>query len=191
MIRYAFWLLLVNSSAHAADLWTYWVEPCSEAAAIDSRCRKEDPELARWALEAWQQSGAGALVVKPVAQERSARLRIHWVTGRSQLYGEARPFAFEGKRGADVYVLPSMARAGEDPLLRETVVYLTCLHETGHALGLAHTDAFADIMYTFQLGGDIAEYFGRFRRQLKTRGDIARANAISPADHAALAAALR
>ena len=191
MIRFAFWLLLVSFRAQAADLWTYWIEPCSEAKATDSNCKKDDPELARWALEAWQKSGAGALILKPATQEQSARLRIHWVTGRSQLYGEARPFAFEGKRGADVYVLPSIARAGEDPLLRETVVYLTCLHETGHALGLAHTDAFADIMYTFQFGGNIAEYFGRFRRQLKTRPDIARTNAISEADRAALVAALR
>ena len=87
-------------------------------------------------------------------------------------------------------MLPSMARAGEDQLLRETVVYLTCLHETGHALGLAHTAAFADIMYTFQYGGDIAEYFGRFRRKLKAREDIARTSAISVADHSALMLAL-
>ena len=76
------------------------------------------------------------------------------------------------------------------PLLRETMVYLTCLHETGHALGLAHTAAFADIMYTFQFGGDIGEYFGRFRRKLSVRGDIARTSAISAADQAALMLAL-
>jgi len=186
MKQYAFWLLLASAPAHAADVWTYWVEPCSESTAVESHCKPGDPELARWALNAWQQSAAGALVLKPVVAEQAARLRVHWVTGRSQLYGEARPFAFDGKRGADVYVLPSIARSGEDPLLRETVVYLTCLHETGHALGLAHTDAFADIMYTFQFGGDIPEYFGRFRRQLKLRADIARTSAISAADHAAL-----
>ena len=188
------WLLLLSSlacsPACAADLWTYWVEPCTEAAAVESHCKTGDAELARWALEAWQQSSGGTLRVQAVALEQAARLRVHWVTGRSQLYGEARPIEFAGQRGAEVYVLPSMARAGEDQLLRETVVYLTCLHETGHALGLAHTAAFADIMYTFQYGGDIAEYFGRFRRKLKAREDIARTSAISVADHSALMLAL-
>ena len=72
----------------------------------------------------------------------------------------------------NIYVLPSVA-PGDDPLLRETIVYLTCLHESGHAFGLAHTHNFADIMYSFQYGGDIAAYFGRYRARLKTRADIA------------------
>ena len=180
--------LAASAPAWAADVWSYWVEPCTADTAEQSHCKAGDPELARWALEAWQRSSGGALGVKPVAIEQAARLRVYWVTGRSQLYGEARPIAFEGKRGSQVYVLPSAARRGEDPLDRETVVYLTCLHETGHALGLAHTDKFADIMYSFQFGGDIAEYFGRFRRQLKTRADIAKTDAISAADHSALMA---
>ncbi len=191
MKRCTFWLLLASSTAEAAELWTYWIEPCANATASEASCKPGDAELARWALDAWRKSAEGALTLKPVAQESAARLRIYWVSGRSQLYGEARPFAFEGKRGAQVHVLPSIVRPGEDALLRETVVYLTCLHETGHALGLAHTDGFADIMYTFQFGGDIPEYFGRFRRQLKVRGDIAHTNAISAADRAALLATLR
>ena len=183
----ALWFLLVSFPASAAELWTYWVEPCASA---ESGCTPGDTELARWALEAWQRSAGGALQVKPVADEQAARLRLYWVTGRSQLYGEARPIAFAGKRGAAVYVLPSAMRTGEDPLDRETVVYLTCLHETGHALGLAHTDRFADIMYSFQFGGDIPEYFARYRRKLRTRADIAQASAISDEDHKALLAAL-
>ena len=49
----------------------------------------------------------------------------------------------------DIYVLPSVAPTA-DALLRETIVYLTCLHESGHAFGLPHTRNFADIMYSFQ-----------------------------------------
>jgi hypothetical protein len=61
-------------------------------------------------------------------------------------------------------------------------VYLTCLHETGHALGLPHTAAFDDIMYSFQYGGDIAEYFGRYRRRLQARDDIHKNAGMSEAD---------
>jgi len=71
-----------------------------------------------------------------------------------------------------------------DRLLRDAIVYLTCLHETGHALGLSHTAVFADIMYSFQYGGDIEEYFGRYRRKLETRGDIAKNSGMSGADRA-------
>jgi predicted Zn-dependent protease len=69
-------------------------------------------------------------------------------------------------------------------------VYLTCLHETGHALGLSHTVEFADIMYTFQAGGDIPEYFGRYRRQIKTRADIEKVTGTSSNDRARLLAVL-
>jgi predicted Zn-dependent protease len=87
-------------------------------------------------------------------------------------------------------VLPSVAPGG-DPLLRETIVYLTCLHESGHAFGLAHTHNFADIMYSFQYGGDIKAYFGRYRVQLKDRADIPMHSGISPADRVALRLAIK
>jgi predicted Zn-dependent protease len=89
----------------------------------------------------------------------------------------------EGVRGAEVYVLPAPDQAGEkDALLRDAIVYLTCLHETGHALGLPHTARFADIMYSFQYGGDISEYFGRYRRQLASRADIRKHSGMSVED---------
>src|SRR5216684_4440238 len=76
--------------------------------------------------------------------------------------------------------------ARRDPLWRDTIVYLTCLHELGHALGLAHTADFRDIMYFFGYGGDIVEYFSRYRRQLTSRGDIASASGLSDSDIARL-----
>ena len=74
--------------------------------------------------------------------------------------------------------------------LREATVYLTCLHETGHALGLGHTANFDDIMYNFQYGGDIAEYFGRYVRKLVRREDIRKYSGMSPNDKKRLAAGL-
>ena len=101
------------------------------------------------------------------------------VGARAGLYGET--------RGGDVYVRPD---PGEG-LLREAVVYLTCLHETGHALGLPHTANFDDIMYNFQYGGDIAEYFGALCQEVSTGARIYESIQVSPRnDRKRLAAGL-
>ena len=142
-----------------------------------------DRELAQWALEAWQAASGGALRLEPVAQMEDAHIRVLWANGSAGLYGETRPILVHGVPGAEVYVLPAIARESPaDPLLRDTIVYLTCLHETGHALGLVHTAGFADIMYSFEYGGNIPEYFGRYRRRLAARADIRKHSGISPAD---------
>jgi predicted Zn-dependent protease len=84
---------------------------------------------------------------------------------------------------------PDIARrARADDLLRDTIVYLTCLHELGHALGLAHTRDFRDIMFFFGYGGDIVEYFGRYRTQLHARSDIAVVSGLSDSDVARIRA---
>jgi hypothetical protein len=167
----------------------YWVEACPVSS---STCGAGDPQLAQWAMEAWQKLSGGKLVLQSTATRERAHIRILWTGGREGLYGEARPIVVDGVRGAEVYVLPPPASSYEnDPLLRDTIVYLTCLHETGHALGLPHTAAFADIMYNFQYGGDIAEYFGRYRRQLTSRGDIPKHSGTSEADRRKLGELLR
>ena len=181
-------------AAPAADL-RYYIEPCTRP---ETACQKNDPQLAEWALKAWQNASGGTLHLEKSAVPERAQIRIHWADGRSGLYGEAQPIVVEGKRGANVYILPDTTQLGQDiareadkdPLLRETIVYLTCLHETGHALGLAHTSAFPDIMYSFQFGGDFVEYFGRYRRKLNVRADIERNPGMSAQDQMRLAAAL-
>jgi hypothetical protein len=37
-------------------------------------------------------------------------------------------------------------------------------------------------MYSFQYGGDISEYFGRYRRKLSAREDIRKNSGLSEAD---------
>lgn len=174
-------LLVFLLFCHGAAALTlrYWVEPCAEKHA--SGCHAGDPELARWALEAWQAASDGALHLEPAPKMESAQIRVFWANGRNGLYGEARPIVVDGIHGAEVYVLPEQSDSN-DPLLRDAVLYLTCVHETGHALGLRHTAAFADIMYSFQFGGDIEEYFGRYRRLLNARADIRKHAGISEAD---------
>ncbi len=107
-----------------------------------------------------------------------------------------RSLQVNGQAGAAVYIRPDTTSLGpdihalatSDPLFRDTVVYLTCVHELGHAFGLAHTADFRDIMYSFQYGGNFVEYFSRYRRQLKSRDDIALVSGMSEADRAKVTA---
>ena len=173
--RYLVILLALGGSIRAADL-RYWVEPCERA---ETGCRTADPDLAQWAMEAWQSASDGKLKIVRTTDKASAQLRFFWITTREGLYGET--------RGGDIYVRPE---PGEG-LLRDTIVYLTCLHESGHALGLRHTAEFDDIMYNFQFGGDIGEYFGRYKRKLSRREDIRKYTGISAADRRQLLVGIR
>ena len=165
----------------AADT-SYWVEPCSNPA---TGCVAADVQLARWALEAWQSASGGRLHFVPTEDRANALIRLVWATPSQGLYGETAPILVNGRRGAQIFVRIA-ADDTKDPLLRDTIVYLTCLHESGHALGLAHTSQFDDIMYSFQYGGDIPEYFARYRRKLATRDDIRKNAGLSAADRARL-----
>jgi hypothetical protein len=167
----------------APENYTYWIEPCERQ---DSVCQTGDPQLADWAMAAWQSAAPGAVRLNAVKDREHARIRLYWATSEQGLYGEARPIVVDGRRGAEVYVRPAPLDAHADKLLRDAVVYLTCLHETGHALGLPHTAAFDDIMYSFQYGGDIPEYFARYRRKLHTREDIRKNSGLSEADLTAI-----
>jgi hypothetical protein len=190
--RFAVWLvpLAVVCTAQAADI-RYYVERCTHP---ETACRPDDPQLAQWAMEAWQRASGGAIKLERVNRREDAQIRVLWSDGQNGQYGETMPILVNGKRGAEVHVRPDMSQLGPeisaatrtDALLRDAIVYLTCLHESGHALGLAHTAAFADIMYTFQLGGDIGDYFGRYRRKLTSRADIAKNSGLSEADRSRL-----
>jgi hypothetical protein len=148
-----------------------------------------DRELAQWALEGWQRSADHAFRFVP-AKESSALIRVYWAGPESGEYGETQPILVEGQQGAAVFIRPDIDALGEDiarraradALLRDSIVYLTCVHELGHALGLTHTRDFRDIMYYFGYGGDIVEYFGRYRAQIRTRNDIARVSGLSDGD---------
>ena len=167
--------IVLACTVQAAGL-KYWIEPCANSA--ESGCKTADPDLAQWAMEAWQAASDGKLRAERTMVKEQAIIKIYWVSARTGLYGET--------RGGDVYVRPDPGTG----LLRETTVYLTCLHEIGHALGLAHTANFDDIMYNFQYGGDLVEYFARYFRRLQKREDIRRFPGLSDNDRKRLAAGL-
>ena len=170
----------------------YFISPPLEEAAA----RPADTDLAVWAFESWQRAVGDDLKFVRVTNENDALVRLYWVPAAGGQYGEMRPLDVQGRRGAAVYIRPDTtalgpdiaAQARLDALFRDTVVYLTCVHELGHALGLAHTADFEDVMYFFGFGGDIGEFFDRYRRQLKVRDDIRVASGLSEGDLAQLLA---
>ena len=151
--------------------------------------RATDAGLARWALDDWHRSSGQAIRFDP-APESSALVRLYWAEPSEGQYGEMDTIVVDGRLGAAVYIRPDMGslgadiaeRAARDPLLRESIVYLTCVHELGHALGLRHTRDYRDIMYYFGYGGDIPKYFGRYRAELRSRADIAKVSGLSSGD---------
>lgn len=160
--------------------------------------RPPDRELALWAFEAWAKHADGTIQLQPAA-EQAAAVRLYWAPANGSTYGETRPRIVNGQQGAEVFVMADTGalgpdiggRAKADPLWRDTIVYLTCLHELGHALGLMHTADQRDIMYFFGYGGDIVEYFARYRRQLRERSDIRSISGLSASDIERLMAARR
>jgi len=155
----------------------------------DDGYRPEDRQLAGWALRAWQEAAPGAVELRPAPEER-ALLRVYWVPAAGGQYGEMRSFHLGNKRGAAIFVRPVTDGLGrqlsllarQDPLLRDTIIYLTCLHELGHAFGLDHTTNYDSIMYFFGYGGDIPRFFLRYRRKLEEREDFAKVSGLSEDD---------
>lgn len=183
-------ILTASAAAQLSSPTPYFVEDGKGVSGFDSG----DRELAEMALAAWSRESGGSLKFVASAKASDALLRVHWISPDDGLFGEAQRVIVNGKPGVIVNISPGINGLSEplksmtsrDRLLRDSIVYLTCVHEIGHAVGLSHTSNFADIMYSFTYGGDIPEYFSRYRRQIKARADIAKVSGLSPNDIAVL-----
>lgn len=152
--------------------------------------QQSDRDLARLAIVAWARESGGKLRFVETNTRENAVVRLRWISNNAGLFGETQRIYVDGKPGAVVNVMPHVGQLGEplssravaDALLRDTIVYLTCVHELGHAIGLSHTSAFEDIMYSFAYGGDFVAYFMRYRSRLQSRADIAKYSGLSGRD---------
>lgn len=147
--------------------------------------------LAEWAMRAWAEGSAGLLKVEKVDTPDKADIRFRWINPqRRGLYGQSFSTTQNGRNISEIVINPSIASLGpdmaaasaKDPLFGEVILFLTCVHEAGHALGPAHTRDFADIMYSFEFGGDFVAYFQRYRNKLKSRDDIQRVSPLAAGD---------
>jgi hypothetical protein len=144
-----------------------WVDPRQAPPGGDALVEK--------AMRTWTTAAAGRFMLERIADE-AAPVRVHFMSADYR-YGVTAPRVNPQSGHIEKAEVAVAADAGRDGLERRIIVYLTALHELGHALGLEHTDDITSIMYLFRLPGDGDRFFGTYRQRLRTAEDIGSATA--------------
>src|SRR5262245_7345709 len=129
-------------------------------------------DLVERAVTTWASAIGKSVGLRGAKARDGAAVRVRFSSSRG-LYGETRP-QVDPATGAIVSaeVVIATDTGGDDPVTQRIVLYLTALHELGHALGLRHSDNFADIMYAFRRPDDGERFFAAYRRRLRTADEI-------------------
>ena len=157
-----------------------WMDPANAPAGAEG--------LVNRALGTWTDAVGRSVILTATHVKGDAVMRVRFARSRGE-YGETVPHLDPRTGtivGADVVIASDTG--GDDPVMQRIVIYLTALHEIGHAIGLPHTDDFTDIMYSFRRPDDGARYFEAYRRRLRSPNAIgsAQATGLSPHDLAAV-----
>jgi hypothetical protein len=148
-----------------------WPAGATIAVWIDSAAPAGAADYVERAMKVWTDAAAGRFVLRRTPSELAAAVRVRF-TRPDGVFGRTLPRR-DSHTGflvaADVMIV---SVADGDALQGRIVTYLTALHELGHALGLGHSDDFADIMYSFRRPGDGDRYFAAFRSRLHSAKDI-------------------
>jgi hypothetical protein len=153
-------------------------------------------DLVERAMRTWTHAADGRFTLQRVTEVRGAgapgvmtdaAVRVHFMSADYR-YGVTSP-RVDRETGLIVRAEVAVAfDAGRTPLERSIIVYLTALHELGHALGLEHTTDINTIMYLFRQPGDSERFFGAYAQRVRSMDDIGslQATGLSPEDVVAL-----